>query len=61
MPKRWRISSGWPGACEPASQIKTDGHAYINAEPAPATAAELRDLALLLLATADELDVTAKS
>ena len=36
--------------------IETDGRAYINAEHAPATATELRDLALLLLATADEVD-----
>ena len=36
--------------------IETDGRAYINAEHAPATATELRQLAMLLLATADEVD-----
>jgi hypothetical protein len=36
--------------------IEADGRAYINAEHAPATATELRQLAMLLLATADEVD-----
>ena len=38
--------------------IKTDGCCYVTAGAAPATATELRQLALLLLASADELDAT---